>query len=205
MTNQNGRHNCWRETCTRPTDATRSCADRHAGPDRRVAMHHRDLRGVESRRSCAACKPPGEDRLRVGCRWTVNLIGYHQRGGKLYEMRDDVVFVAGQHLVRCSSVSACSRTPPRRTMATGGGSRRQQKARERISSRPAVGLGDRGDSRCSSGGQRRRVAIAGAGHGLNLMLFDDRPHDRELVGEVLDVVCKMNELRLLVVVLEIGF
>jgi len=145
------------------------------------------------------------------------LIGYHQRGGKLYEMRDQEVaaqrrsigmvfqrFNLFPHMTAAENVMAGP------VVVRGDN---KKKARERaIDLLGQVGLGDRGDSYPMqlSGGQQQRVAIARAlAMDPDLMLFDEPTSalDPELVGEVLDVMRKLasSGMTMVVVTHEIGF
>ena len=89
----------------------------------------------------------------------------------------------------------------------------KKQARERaIELLGRVGLGDRGDSYPMqlSGGQQQRVAIARAlAMDPDLMLFDEPTSalDPELVGEVLDVMRRLAEvgMTMIVVTHEMGF
>ena len=145
------------------------------------------------------------------------LIGYHQRGGKLYEMRDKEVaaqrrsigmvfqrFNLFPHMTAAENVMAGP------VVVRGDN---KKKARERaIDLLGQVGLGDRGDSYPMqlSGGQQQRVAIARAlAMDPDLMLFDEPTSalDPELVGEVLDVMRGLAKsgMTMVVVTHEIGF
>ena len=145
------------------------------------------------------------------------LIGYHQRGGKLYEMRAKEVaaqrrsigmvfqrFNLFPHMTAAENVMAGP------VVVRGDN---KKKARERaIDLLGQVGLGDRGDSYPMqlSGGQQQRVAIARAlAMDPDLMLFDEPTSalDPELVGEVLDVMRKLasSGMTMVVVTHEIGF
>ena len=145
------------------------------------------------------------------------LIGYHQRGGKLYEMRDKEVaaqrrsigmvfqrFNLFPHMTAAENVMAGP------VVVRGDN---KKKARERaIDLLGQVGLGDRGDSYPMqlSGGQQQRVAIARAlAMDPDLMLFDEPTSalDPELVGEVLDVMRRLAEvgMTMIVVTHEMGF
>jgi polar amino acid transport system ATP-binding protein len=145
------------------------------------------------------------------------LIGYHQRGGKLYEMRDKEVaaqrrsigmvfqrFNLFPHMTAAENVMAGP-------VVVRGDNKKQ--ARERaIDLLGQVGLGDRGDSYPMqlSGGQQQRVAIARAlAMDPDLMLFDEPTSalDPELVGEVLDVMRGLAKsgMTMVVVTHEIGF
>ena len=71
-------------------------------------MHHRTLRGGKSTflRCINHLEKIDSGRLSVDG----ELIGYHQRGGKLYEMRDKSRRAALDRSAWCSSASTCSRT-----------------------------------------------------------------------------------------------
>jgi polar amino acid transport system ATP-binding protein len=145
------------------------------------------------------------------------LIGYTQRGGKLYEMHDKEVaaqrrtigmvfqrFNLFPHMTAAENVMAGP------VVVRGDN---KKKARERaIELLGRVGLGDRGDSYPMqlSGGQQQRVAIARAlAMDPDLMLFDEPTSalDPELVGEVLDVMRQLAEvgMTMIVVTHEMGF
>jgi polar amino acid transport system ATP-binding protein len=145
------------------------------------------------------------------------LIGYKQRSGKLYEMHDKEVaeqrrsigmvfqrFNLFPHMTAAENVM-CGPVVVRKD--------NKKIARERaIELLGKVGLGDRGDSYPMqlSGGQQQRVAIARAlAMDPDLMLFDEPTSalDPELVGEVLDVMRRLAEsgMTMIVVTHEIGF
>jgi polar amino acid transport system ATP-binding protein len=145
------------------------------------------------------------------------LIGYHQRGGKLYEMRDkDVaaqrrsIGMVFQRFNLFPHMTAAENVMAGPVVVRGDN---KKKARERaIDLLGQVGLGDRGDSYPMqlSGGQQQRVAIARAlAMDPDLMLFDEPTSalDPELVGEVLDVMRKLasSGMTMVVVTHEIGF
>jgi polar amino acid transport system ATP-binding protein len=145
------------------------------------------------------------------------LIGYKQRGGKLYEMHDKEVAAQrrsiGMVFQRFNLFPHM--TAAENVMAGPVVVRRDNKkaARERaIELLAKVGLGDRGDSYPMqlSGGQQQRVAIARAlAMDPDLMLFDEPTSalDPELVGEVLDVMRRLAEvgMTMIVVTHEMGF
>ncbi|MDN5856324.1 MAG: amino acid ABC transporter ATP-binding protein, partial [Actinomycetia bacterium] len=127
-----------------------------------------------------------------------DLIGYRERGGKLYEMRESEVakqrrdigmvfqrFNLFPHMTAAENVMEAPLT-------VRGESRKA--ARERACALlDRVGLGDKYDVYPTqlSGGQQQRVAIARAlAMEPRLMLFDEPTSalDPELVGEVLDVM-----------------
>ena len=145
------------------------------------------------------------------------LIGYHERGDKLYEMREkevaaqrrDVGMVFQQfnlfpHMTALGNVMEAPVQVKRESKAV---------ARERaLKLLDRVGLGDRCDRypRQLSGGQQQRVAIARAlAMEPKLMLFDEPTSalDPELVGEVLDVMRQLAEdgMTMIVVTHEMGF
>ncbi len=145
------------------------------------------------------------------------LIGYKQRGGKLYEMHDKEVaeqrrtigmvfqrFNLFPHMTAAENVMAGP-------VVVRGDNKKVAKQRA-IELLGKVGLGDRGDSYPMqlSGGQQQRVAIARAlAMDPDLMLFDDPTSalDPELVGEVLDVMRQLAEvgMTMIVVTHEMGF
>lgn len=145
------------------------------------------------------------------------LIGYNQRGGKLYEMHDKEVAAQrrsiGMVFQRFNLFPHM--TAAQNVMAGPVIVRRDNKkqARERaLELLGRVGLGDRGDSYPMqlSGGQQQRVAIARAlAMDPDLMLFDEPTSalDPELVGEVLDVMRRLAEvgMTMIVVTHEMGF
>jgi polar amino acid transport system ATP-binding protein len=145
------------------------------------------------------------------------LVGYRERAGKLYEMRESEVarqrrgigmvfqrFNLFPHMTALENVMEA----PLRV-------KKQEKAlvRERAQGLlDRVGLGERGDSFPSqlSGGQQQRVAIARAlCMEPKLMLFDEPTSalDPELVGEVLEVMRRLAEdgMTMIVVTHEMGF
>jgi polar amino acid transport system ATP-binding protein len=145
------------------------------------------------------------------------LIGYKQRGEKLYEMRDKEVaaqrrsigmvfqrFNLFPHMTAAENVM-CGPTVVRRDD--------KKKARARaVELLGKVGLAEKADQYPMqlSGGQQQRVAIARAlAMDPDLMLFDEPTSalDPELVGEVLDVMRRLAEsgMTMVVVTHEIGF
>ncbi|HQR79804.1 MAG TPA: amino acid ABC transporter ATP-binding protein [Actinomycetota bacterium] len=145
------------------------------------------------------------------------LIGYKQRGGKLYEMHDKEVAEQRRSI---GMVFQRFNLFPHMTAAENVMSgpvvvRKDNKkqARERaLDLLGQVGLGDRGDSYPMqlSGGQQQRVAIARAlAMDPDLMLFDEPTSalDPELVGEVLDVMRRLaaTGMTMVVVTHEMGF
>jgi polar amino acid transport system ATP-binding protein len=146
------------------------------------------------------------------------LVGYEQRGEKLYELRDNEVarkraeigmvfqrFNLFPHMTALENITEapiCVRGLDKKAAAERG---RQLLAR--------VGLEGREDAypRQLSGGQQQRVAIARAlAMDPKLMLFDEPTSalDPELVGEVLDVMHDLAtemQMTMVVVTHEIGF
>jgi polar amino acid transport system ATP-binding protein len=146
-----------------------------------------------------------------------HLIGYRERGGKLYELREKEVAAQRRsigmvfqrfNLFPHMTVLANVMEAPLRV-------RREpvKEVRERALALLArVGLADKVDSYPSqlSGGQQQRVAIARAlAMRPKLMLFDEPTSalDPELVGEVLDVMKDLARegMTMIVVTHEIGF
>jgi polar amino acid transport system ATP-binding protein len=145
------------------------------------------------------------------------LVGYRQRGDKLYELRDHevarkrqeigMVFQRFNLFPHMTAVQNVAEAPLR----VKGESRSevQERARELLAS---VGLADKVDAypRELSGGQQQRVAIARAlAMRPKLMLFDEPTSalDPELVGDVLAVMRKLAEdgMTMVVVTHEMGF
>lgn len=146
-----------------------------------------------------------------------NLVGYHERGGKLHEMRDSEVcaqrcdigmvfqrFNLFPHMTVLGNVMEA----PRRVRKESRTQARQRAAAllER------VGLTGKMDAYPNqlSGGQQQRVAIARAlAMQPKVMLFDEPTSalDPELVGEVLDVMKDLvkDGMTMIVVTHEIGF
>lgn len=145
------------------------------------------------------------------------LVGYRERGGRLYEMRDAEIarqrleigmvfqrFNLFPHMTALGNVIEA----PVRVRREG-----KAQARERgMQLLQRVGLGDKADNYPSqlSGGQQQRVAIARAlAMSPKLMLFDEPTSalDPELVGEVLDVMRQlaMDGMTMIVVTHEMGF
>lgn len=145
------------------------------------------------------------------------LMGYRQRGDKLYEMKDKDVaaqrrqigmvfqrFNLFPHLTALENVMEAPIRVQRR---------KKDEVRTRaLQLLDQVGLGSRGGSYPSmlSGGQQQRVAIARAlAMDPKLMLFDEPTSalDPELVGEVLDVMKQLglSGMTMVVVTHEMGF
>nr|WP_285899671.1 amino acid ABC transporter ATP-binding protein [Streptomyces sp. CHD11] len=145
------------------------------------------------------------------------LVGYRQKGDKLYELKDSevalqrrdigMVFQRFNLFPHMTAVENVMEAP----VQVRGVSRGQ--ARERaMSLLERVGLGDKAKNYPSqlSGGQQQRVAIARAlAMDPKLMLFDEPTSalDPELVGDVLDVMRDLAEsgMTMVVVTHEMGF
>ncbi len=145
------------------------------------------------------------------------LVGYTERGGKLYEMREKevarqrqaigMVFQRFNLFPHMSALDNIMEAPLRVKRED------HEAVRERAQALLVrVGLGDRGDAYPSqlSGGQQQRVAIARAlCMQPQLLLFDEPTSalDPELVGEVLDVMRALAEdgMTMIVVTHEMGF
>jgi polar amino acid transport system ATP-binding protein len=145
------------------------------------------------------------------------LVGYHQKGDKLYEMspaeaakqRRDIGMVFQRfnlfpHLTAAENVMLAPNL-----LKKGAKTANKQRALELLD---RVGLADRSDYYPAhlSGGQQQRVAIARAlAMEPKLMLFDEPTSalDPELVGEVLDVMKGLAEsgMTMIVVTHEMGF
>ena len=145
------------------------------------------------------------------------LVGYREHGGKLHELRDREVaaqrkdigmvfqrFNLFPHMTALENVIEA----PIQVKGVGKAAARER-GRELLA---RVGLADRSSYYPSqlSGGQQQRVAIARAlAMEPKLMLFDEPTSalDPELVGEVLDVMRKLAEegMTMVVVTHEMGF
>ncbi|MBA0051536.1 amino acid ABC transporter ATP-binding protein [Streptomyces sp. AJS327] len=145
------------------------------------------------------------------------LVGYRERGGKLYELRDREVaaqrreigmvfqrFNLFPHMTALENVIEAPVQVKRESRTDA-----RERARKLLD---RVGLADKADSYPSqlSGGQQQRVAIARAlAMDPKLMLFDEPTSalDPELVGEVLDVMRGLAEdgMTMIVVTHEMGF
>jgi ABC-type polar amino acid transport system ATPase subunit len=145
------------------------------------------------------------------------LVGYRQKGDKLYELklkeaafqRQEIgmVFQRFNLFPHLTAVENIILAPMRvKGISKGQAVSRAKELLER------VGLGDRGDAYPAhlSGGQQQRVAIARAlAMDPKLMLFDEPTSalDPELVGEVLDVMKGLAKsgMTMIVVTHEMGF
>nr|WP_325052775.1 amino acid ABC transporter ATP-binding protein [Streptomyces triticirhizae] len=145
------------------------------------------------------------------------LVGYRQRGDKLYEMREREVAaqrrdigMVFQRFNLFPHMTAAENVMEAPVQVKG---LRRAEARQRAEELLArVGLADRMGNYPSqlSGGQQQRVAIARAlAMDPKLMLFDEPTSalDPELVGEVLDVMRALAEdgMTMIVVTHEMGF
>jgi len=145
------------------------------------------------------------------------LVGYRQRGDKLYELPDreicqkrSEIGMVFQHfnLFPHMTVQANVAAAPVRVLGLS-----RSEARERAEQElERVGLADKTGAYPSqlSGGQQQRVAIARAlAMNPKLMLFDEPTSalDPELVGEVLDVMRRLAKdgMTMIVVTHEMGF
>ena len=145
------------------------------------------------------------------------LVGYRQKGDKLYELklkeaalqRQDIgmVFQRFNLFPHLTAVENIILAPMRvKRLSKAAATARAKELLER------VGLGDKGDHYPAhlSGGQQQRVAIARAlAMDPKLMLFDEPTSalDPELVGEVLDVMKELARtgMTMIVVTHEMGF
>ncbi|MEV7420821.1 amino acid ABC transporter ATP-binding protein [Streptomyces sp. NPDC089919] len=146
-----------------------------------------------------------------------HLVGYKQKGDKLYELKDSevaaqrrdigMVFQRFNLFPHMTAIENVMEAP----VQVKGESKAV--ARERaVRLLDRVGLGDKGGNYPSqlSGGQQQRVAIARAlAMEPKLMLFDEPTSalDPELVGDVLDVMRDLAEsgMTMIVVTHEMGF
>jgi polar amino acid transport system ATP-binding protein len=145
------------------------------------------------------------------------LVGYRQKGDKLYELHDaeiakqrvevGMVFQRFNLFPHMTAIGNIMEAPVRVKKSPKDEARaRAQELLDR------VGLGDRADAYPSqlSGGQQQRIAIARAlAMQPKLMLFDEPTSalDPELVGEVLDVMRQLalDGMTMIVVTHEMGF
>ncbi|MFE2147188.1 amino acid ABC transporter ATP-binding protein [Streptomyces sp. NPDC059456] len=145
------------------------------------------------------------------------LVGYKQKGDKLYELKDSEVAaqrreigMVFQRFNLFPHMTAIENVMEAPVMVKGES---KAVARERaVKLLDRVGLGDKGGNYPSqlSGGQQQRVAIARAlAMEPKLMLFDEPTSalDPELVGDVLDVMRDLAEsgMTMIVVTHEMGF
>ncbi|MFF9278714.1 amino acid ABC transporter ATP-binding protein [Streptomyces griseosporeus] len=158
------------------------------------------------------------EKISAGRLWVDgDLVGYRQRGDKLYELKEKEVaaqrrdigmvfqrFNLFPHMTALENVMEAPVQVKRESKAVA-----RERARRLLD---RVGLGDRTDHYPAqlSGGQQQRVAIARAlAMEPKLMLFDEPTSalDPELVGEVLDVMRDLAEsgMTMIVVTHEMGF
>ena len=147
-----------------------------------------------------------------------HLVGYRQKGDKLYELKDREVAAAApghrhgvpavQPLPAHDGAAATSWRHRSRCSAA----RRASAGTRRMTLLERVGLADRADHYPSRAVRRPAAAGGdrpGAGHAPQLMLFDEPTSalDPELVGEVLDVMRDLaaGGMTMVVVTHEIGF
>ncbi len=145
------------------------------------------------------------------------LVGYRQKGDKLYELKDSEVAaqrrdigMVFQRFNLFPHMTAIENVMEAPVMVKGES---KAVARERaVKLLDRVGLGDKGGNYPTqlSGGQQQRVAIARAlAMEPKLMLFDEPTSalDPELVGDVLDVMRGLAEdgMTMIVVTHEMGF
>ncbi|MFI5636426.1 amino acid ABC transporter ATP-binding protein [Streptomyces goshikiensis] len=145
------------------------------------------------------------------------LVGYKQKGDKLYELKDNEVAaqrreigMVFQRFNLFPHMTAIENVMEAPVMVKGES---KSVARERaVKLLDRVGLGDKGGNYPTqlSGGQQQRVAIARAlAMEPKLMLFDEPTSalDPELVGDVLDVMRDLAEsgMTMIVVTHEMGF
>ena len=158
------------------------------------------------------------EKISAGRLWVNGeLVGYRQRGNRLYEMREREVAaqrrdigMVFQRFNLFPHMTAAENVMEAPVQVKG---LRKQEARERAAALLArVGLLDRMDAYPAqlSGGQQQRVAIARAlAMEPTLMLFDEPTSalDPELVGEVLDVMRQLADegMTMVVVTHEMGF
>ncbi|MFI5760258.1 MULTISPECIES: amino acid ABC transporter ATP-binding protein [unclassified Streptomyces] len=145
------------------------------------------------------------------------LVGYREKAGKLYELKDSevaaqrrdigMVFQRFNLFPHMTAVENVMEAP----VMVKGESKAVARARA-VKLLDRVGLGDKGGNYPTqlSGGQQQRVAIARAlAMEPKLMLFDEPTSalDPELVGDVLDVMRDLAEsgMTMIVVTHEMGF
>nr|WSX54512.1 amino acid ABC transporter ATP-binding protein [Streptomyces sp. NBC_00974] len=145
------------------------------------------------------------------------LVGYREKAGKLYELKDSevaaqrrdigMVFQRFNLFPHMTAIENVMEAP----VMVKGESKAVARARA-VKLLDRVGLGDKGSNYPTqlSGGQQQRVAIARAlAMEPKLMLFDEPTSalDPELVGDVLDVMRDLAEsgMTMIVVTHEMGF
>jgi polar amino acid transport system ATP-binding protein len=158
------------------------------------------------------------EKINAGRLWVAGaLVGYHERGDKLYELKDKevaaqrreigMVFQRFNLFPHMTALENVCEAP----IKVKGVAKDQARARG-AELLQRVGLGDKAHSYPNqlSGGQQQRVAIARAlAMEPKLMLFDEPTSalDPELVGEVLDVMRGLAQsgMTMVVVTHEMGF
>jgi polar amino acid transport system ATP-binding protein len=145
------------------------------------------------------------------------LVGYREKGDKLYELKDSEVArqrrdigMVFQRFNLFPHMTAAENVMEAPVQVKGAGrTKARERARELLEK---VGLADKAGSYPAqlSGGQQQRVAIARAlAMDPKLMLFDEPTSalDPELVGDVLDVMRDLAEsgMTMVVVTHEMGF
>ena len=158
------------------------------------------------------------EKISAGRLWVDDeLVGYRQKGDKLYELRDREVCakrseigMVFQHFNLFPHKTALGNVIEAPMQVKGESKAIVLERAEKLLDR--VGLGDKHHAypRQLSGGQQQRVAIARAlAMQPKLMLFDEPTSalDPELVGEVLDVMRGLAEegMTMIVVTHEMGF
>ncbi|MBB0228938.1 amino acid ABC transporter ATP-binding protein [Streptomyces calidiresistens] len=158
------------------------------------------------------------EKINAGRLWVDGrLVGYRQKGDKLYEMREREVAqqrrdigMVFQRFNLFPHMTALENVMEAPVQVKGKSRREARESAERLLER--VGLADRMRNYPAqlSGGQQQRVAIARAlAMEPKLMLFDEPTSalDPELVGEVLDVMRQLAEdgMTMIVVTHEMGF
>ncbi|MFF8259447.1 amino acid ABC transporter ATP-binding protein [Streptomyces virginiae] len=146
-----------------------------------------------------------------------DLVGYRQKGDKLYELKDSEVAaqrrdigMVFQRFNLFPHMTAIENVMEAPVMVKGESKAVARERAVRLLDR--VGLGDKGGNYPTqlSGGQQQRVAIARAlAMEPKLMLFDEPTSalDPELVGDVLDVMRDLADsgMTMIVVTHEMGF
>ena len=158
------------------------------------------------------------EKINAGRLWVDGeLVGYRQKGDKLYELKDSevalkrrdigMVFQRFNLFPHMTALENVVEAPIQVKGAARAAAK--EKARELLA---RVGLADKADNYPSqlSGGQQQRVAIARAlAMEPKLMLFDEPTSalDPELVGDVLDVMRQLAQdgMTMIVVTHEMGF
>ncbi len=158
------------------------------------------------------------EKINAGRLWVDGgLVGYRQKGDRLYEMKEREVAaqrrdigMVFQRFNLFPHMTAAENVMEAPVQVKGVGKAAARERAEQLLSR--VGLADRMENYPSqlSGGQQQRVAIARAlAMDPKLMLFDEPTSalDPELVGEVLDVMRGLAEdgMTMIVVTHEMGF